>query len=222
MHAPRSEDAAQHSASSLGTQHRACFARDRFRRGRARSSRCGPSRRKTFVLNAERITGRKPLRDEFEISTWAMARVGRKLGEARPAGALEEQRRITERLTDLLSRYDVILCATLRRARPSEIGADASDAGRAHADARSQRDAARAADGKAARRGIEQGVCVGGLHRALQSERPAGHVDTALLECARTSRLACSSRPATAAKPRCCALPRNSKRHGRGSTSVRR
>jgi amidase len=74
-----------------------------------------------LVLNAERITGRKPSRDEFEISTWAMAHVGRKLGERGLPGALEEQRRITERLTDLLSRYDVILCATLAAA-PIKIG----------------------------------------------------------------------------------------------------
>ncbi|OAJ63989.1 amidase [Paraburkholderia ginsengiterrae] len=74
-----------------------------------------------LVLNAERISGRKPLRDEFEISTWAMAHVGRKLGERGLPGALEEQRRITERLTDLLNRYDVILCATLA-APPIKIG----------------------------------------------------------------------------------------------------
>lgn len=74
-----------------------------------------------FVLNAERISGRKPSRDEFEMSTWAMAHVGRKLGERALPGALEEQRRITERLTGLLSRYDVILCATLAAA-PIKIG----------------------------------------------------------------------------------------------------
>jgi len=74
-----------------------------------------------LVLNAERITGRKPLRDEFEISTWVMAHVGRKLGERGLPAALEEQRRITERLTGLLQRYDVILCATLASA-PIKIG----------------------------------------------------------------------------------------------------
>lgn len=74
-----------------------------------------------LVLNAERITGRKPLRAEFEISTWTMAHVGRKLGERGLPAALEEQRRITERLTDLLSRYDVLLCATLAAA-PIKIG----------------------------------------------------------------------------------------------------
>lgn len=74
-----------------------------------------------LVLNAERITGRKPLRTEFEVSTWAMAHVGRKLGESGLPAALEEQRRITERLNDLLHRYDVILCATLA-APPIKIG----------------------------------------------------------------------------------------------------
>lgn len=74
-----------------------------------------------MVLNAERITGRKPSRDEFEIATWAMAQIGRKLGERALPAALEEQRRITGKLTDLLSRYDVILCATLAAA-PIKIG----------------------------------------------------------------------------------------------------
>jgi amidase/6-aminohexanoate-cyclic-dimer hydrolase len=74
-----------------------------------------------LVLNAERISGHKPLRAEFEISTWAMAHVGRKLGESGLPAALEEQRRITERLTDLLHRYDAILCATLA-APPIKIG----------------------------------------------------------------------------------------------------
>ena len=74
-----------------------------------------------MVLNADRITGRKPMREEFEIATWAMAQIGRKLGERALPAALEEQRRITAKLTDLLSRYDVILCATLASA-PIKIG----------------------------------------------------------------------------------------------------
>lgn len=74
-----------------------------------------------LVLNADCITGRKPLREEFEMSTWAMAHVGRKLGERGLPAALEEQRRISERLTLLLNRYDVILCATLA-APPIKIG----------------------------------------------------------------------------------------------------
>ncbi len=94
-----------------------------------------------MVLNAERITGRKPMRDEFEIATWAMAQIGRKLGERELPAALEEQRRITVKLTDLLSRYDVILCATLG-IRADQDRRDAADPERTHADARGQRDAA--------------------------------------------------------------------------------
>jgi len=74
-----------------------------------------------IVLNAERISGHKPARGEFEISTWAVAHIGRKLGKQGLPAALEEQRRITERLTDLLNRYDVLLCATLAAA-PIKIG----------------------------------------------------------------------------------------------------
>ncbi|WP_181969803.1 amidase [Paraburkholderia sp. DHOC27] len=74
-----------------------------------------------MVLNAEAITGRKPVRDEFEIATWAMAQIGRKIGERALPAALEEQRRITVKLDDLLSRYDVILCATLA-GPPIKIG----------------------------------------------------------------------------------------------------
>ncbi len=75
----------------------------------------------TIVLNADRITGRKPARDEFEVATWTMAHIGRKFGERSLPAALEEQRRVTAKLTDLLNRYDVILCATLAAA-PIKIG----------------------------------------------------------------------------------------------------
>ncbi|WP_133649864.1 amidase [Paraburkholderia flava] len=74
-----------------------------------------------LVLNAERISGRKPQRSEFEIATWAMAHIGRKFGERALPAALDAQRVITAKLTDLLSRYDVILCATLASA-PIKIG----------------------------------------------------------------------------------------------------
>jgi amidase len=50
-----------------------------------------------------------------------MAQIGRKLGERALPAALEEQRRIAVKLADLLSRYDVILCATLASA-PIKIG----------------------------------------------------------------------------------------------------
>ncbi|WP_174769837.1 amidase [Paraburkholderia hayleyella] len=74
-----------------------------------------------FVLKAQRLTGSKPVRAEFEIETWTMAHIGRKLGERSLASALEEQQRVSTRLTDLLTRYDVILCATLA-APPIKIG----------------------------------------------------------------------------------------------------
>ncbi|WP_118181829.1 amidase [Paraburkholderia phosphatilytica] len=74
-----------------------------------------------FVLNAANISGQKPHRDEFEIATWAMAHIGRRLGRRGLADALEEQRRVTTTLTDLLNRYDVLLCATLAGA-PLKIG----------------------------------------------------------------------------------------------------
>ncbi|MFM0285186.1 amidase [Paraburkholderia megapolitana] len=73
------------------------------------------------VLNAESVSGHKPVKSDFEIATWAMAHIGRKFGARTLAGALETQRRITTRVTDLLSRYDVILCATLASA-PIRIG----------------------------------------------------------------------------------------------------
>jgi Asp-tRNA(Asn)/Glu-tRNA(Gln) amidotransferase A subunit family amidase len=73
------------------------------------------------VFNADRITGRKPVRDEFEVSTWTMAHIGRKFGERLLPDALEEQRKLTAKLTDLLNRFDVLLCATLAAA-PIKIG----------------------------------------------------------------------------------------------------
>ncbi|MGH8777478.1 amidase [Paraburkholderia sp.] len=74
-----------------------------------------------LVLNAERVSGRKPLRTEFEIATWAMAHIGRKFGGRALPAALDAQRVITAKLTNLLTRYDVILCATLASA-PIKIG----------------------------------------------------------------------------------------------------
>jgi Asp-tRNA(Asn)/Glu-tRNA(Gln) amidotransferase A subunit family amidase len=74
-----------------------------------------------FVLNADRLSGRKPRRTDFEIATWAMAHVGRKLGEGALPGALETQRRVSAKVANLFTRYDVILCATLASA-PIKIG----------------------------------------------------------------------------------------------------
>jgi amidase len=73
------------------------------------------------VFDADRITGRKPARDEFEVSTWTMAHIGRKFGERLLPDALEEQRKLTAKLADLLNRFDVLLCATLAAA-PIKIG----------------------------------------------------------------------------------------------------
>lgn len=75
-----------------------------------------------MVLKADQITGTPPRRQDFEIATWAMAHVGRKLGERGLPGALELQQRITAQLADLMTRYDVILCASLA-ATPVKIGA---------------------------------------------------------------------------------------------------
>jgi len=74
-----------------------------------------------LVLKADQITGRKPNREEFEIATWAMGHIGRKFGERELPAALEAQRRVSARLTDLMTRYDAILCATLASA-PIKIG----------------------------------------------------------------------------------------------------
>ncbi|ABC37289.1 amidase family protein [Burkholderia thailandensis] len=74
-----------------------------------------------LVLGAERITGRKPARAEFEPATWAMAQVGRHLARERLPHMLELQRQITARVAGFVSRYDAILCATLA-APPIKIG----------------------------------------------------------------------------------------------------
>jgi Asp-tRNA(Asn)/Glu-tRNA(Gln) amidotransferase A subunit family amidase len=74
-----------------------------------------------IVFNAQRISGRKPERRDFEVASWTMAHIGRKFGERLLPDALEEQRRVTAKLTDLLNRFDVILCATLASA-PIKIG----------------------------------------------------------------------------------------------------
>ncbi|CAG9273385.1 Amidase [Paraburkholderia unamae] len=74
-----------------------------------------------YVLNADDITGTKPRRQDFEIATWAMAHIGRKLGERELPAALDVQQRVTAQLADLMKRYDVLLCPTLA-APPVKIG----------------------------------------------------------------------------------------------------
>ncbi|RQH03708.1 amidase [Paraburkholderia dinghuensis] len=73
------------------------------------------------VLHADDLTGTPPRRQDFEIATWAMGHIGRKLGKTALPGALDFQQRVTAQLADLMTRYDVILCATLAAA-PVKIG----------------------------------------------------------------------------------------------------
>lgn len=75
-----------------------------------------------LVLNAERISGHKPLRNEFEIATWTMAQVGRKLGDKELPGALAIQNQVKVQMAALMMRYDVLLTPTLAAA-PFKIGA---------------------------------------------------------------------------------------------------
>ncbi|WP_322103772.1 amidase [Paraburkholderia sp. J41] len=74
-----------------------------------------------YVLNADTITGLKPRREDFEIATWAMAHIGRKLGERELPAALDVQQKITAQVADLMRRFDVLLCPTLA-APPVKIG----------------------------------------------------------------------------------------------------
>lgn len=73
------------------------------------------------VLGAQQFTGRKPRRGEFELASWTMAEVGRRLARARLPDTLELQRQITVAVASALSHCDVILCASLA-APPIKIG----------------------------------------------------------------------------------------------------
>jgi amidase len=75
-----------------------------------------------IVLHADRISGLKPKRGDFEIATWAMAHVGRKIGERDLPAALEMQRQVRAKMAALMTRYDVLLTPTLAAA-PFKIGA---------------------------------------------------------------------------------------------------
>lgn len=75
-----------------------------------------------IVLHADRISGLKPKRGDFEIASWAMAHVGRKIGERDLPAALEMQRQVTAKMAALMTRYDVLLTPTLAGA-PFKIGA---------------------------------------------------------------------------------------------------
>ena len=74
-----------------------------------------------YVLNAADITGNRPHRRDFEAATWALAHIGRRLGERGLPAALDTQRQITTQFTGLMTRYDAVLCATLASA-PVKIG----------------------------------------------------------------------------------------------------
>ncbi|QIN60146.1 6-aminohexanoate-cyclic-dimer hydrolase [Caballeronia sp. SBC1] len=75
-----------------------------------------------IVLHADRISGQKPKRADFEIASWAMARVGQKIGERDLPAALETQRQFKAKMATLMTRYDVLLTPTLAAA-PFKIGA---------------------------------------------------------------------------------------------------
>lgn len=75
-----------------------------------------------IVLHADRISGLKPKRGDFEIASWAMAHVGRKIGARDLPAALEMQRQVTATMAALMTRYDVLLTPTLAGA-PFKIGA---------------------------------------------------------------------------------------------------
>jgi Asp-tRNA(Asn)/Glu-tRNA(Gln) amidotransferase A subunit family amidase len=74
-----------------------------------------------YVLEAADVSGNRPHRRDFEAATWALAHIGRKLGERELPAALDMQRRLTAQFADLMTRYDAVLCATLASA-PVKIG----------------------------------------------------------------------------------------------------
>jgi amidase len=74
-----------------------------------------------IVLNAERISGQTPRRRDFEVATWTMAHIGRKIGERDLPAALELQRQVKVKMAGLMTRYDVLLTPTLASA-PIKVG----------------------------------------------------------------------------------------------------
>ncbi|KQR79656.1 6-aminohexanoate hydrolase [Burkholderia sp. Leaf177] len=75
-----------------------------------------------IVLQAGKVSGQKPKRADFEIASWAMAHIGRSIGEKDLPAALELQRQVSAKMDALMSRYDVLLTPTLAGA-PFKIGA---------------------------------------------------------------------------------------------------
>jgi amidase len=75
-----------------------------------------------IVLHADRISGQRPNRGEFEIASWAMAHIGQSIGQRDLPAALELQAQVTAKMAALMTRYDVLLTPTLAAA-PFRIGA---------------------------------------------------------------------------------------------------
>ena len=74
-----------------------------------------------MVLHADLVSGQKPKRRDFEVATWTMAHVGRKLGQRDLPAALEVQRQVKAKMAALMTRYDVLLTPTLASA-PIKVG----------------------------------------------------------------------------------------------------
>ena len=73
------------------------------------------------VLGAAALTGRRPRQHEFELTTWAMAQAGRKIGPKDLPAALTLQRQAIAKMNEMMSYYDVLLAPTLAAA-PLKIG----------------------------------------------------------------------------------------------------
>jgi amidase len=74
-----------------------------------------------MVLQARLVSGQKPKRRDFEVATWTMAHIGRKLGARDLPEALEVQRQVRVKMAALMTRYDVLLTPTLASA-PIKVG----------------------------------------------------------------------------------------------------
>jgi Asp-tRNA(Asn)/Glu-tRNA(Gln) amidotransferase A subunit family amidase len=73
------------------------------------------------VLGARAITGRRPRQRDFEVTTWAMAHAGRKIGPKDRPAALALQQLAAAKMDEMMSYYDVLLAPTLA-APPLKIG----------------------------------------------------------------------------------------------------
>jgi amidase len=73
------------------------------------------------VLGARAVTGRRPRRREFEVTTWAMAQAGRKISTKDLPAALACQQDAVAKMDEMMSYYDVLLTPTLA-GPPVKIG----------------------------------------------------------------------------------------------------